>query len=451
MSDNNTQKKPNNTITFDYGLEDKLSPSKGMIFGIQHLFLMLPATVLAPILLASGIGLSAAMTTVLVTATLFAAGLATLFQGLGWFGIGARLPVVQGTELYFIPPLVALGVTAGSGSIAFCVCLGGLLTLFIGRIYKYIQRLFPPLVIGTIITLIGIYLIPVGINLLLGQHTPQYGTYKPLLIGLITFFTIVVCSLFLPGIWGSMSILFGIIAGYVLSLFLGIVDFSPVTRADWISLPHMLPLGFEIPDLSTFPVVIMILFLFVITAIETTGYVITTNEITGGDPAKTNQKIKHGLAADGLGSVLAGLLGSTPQTAYAQNLGAVAITKVASRYVSIYAGGIILFLGFVPKVGAIFSTIPTSVIGGALLMLFGTISAIGIQTLIPVLNKQRNLMILAASLAIGAGFGLAPDEGLAFLSTNGKNALQMGVAIGALSAIVLNLIVPEFKEKTPVF
>ena len=417
-----------------------------MLFGVQHLFLMLPATVLAPILLANGLGLSAATTTVLVTATLFAAGLATLFQGLGWFGIGARLPVVQGTELYFIPPLVALGASSGTGSIAFSVCLGGLLTLFIGRIYKNIEKLFPPLVIGTIITLIGIYLIPVGINLLLGQHTPQYGTYKPLLIGVTTFFTIVVCSLYLPGILGSMSILFGIAVGYVLSLSLGIVNFSPVAGAGWLSLPDLLPLGFDVPDLSALPVVVMILFLFVVTAIETTGYVVTTNEIAGGDPDNANQKIKHGLAADGLGSVLAGLLGSTPQTAYAQNLGAVAITKVASRHVSIYAGGIILFLGFVPKIGAIFSTIPSPVMGGALLMLFGTISAIGIQTLIPVLNKQRNLMILAASLAIGAGFGLAPDEGLAFLGTNGKNALQMGVAIGALSAVILNLIAPESKE-----
>jgi NCS2 family nucleobase:cation symporter-2 len=409
-----------------------------VLYGFQHLLLLLATTVLAPLLLARGIHATPEITALLITGTLFASGIATMLQGLGILRVGARLPVVQGTELYFIPPLIAIGLNNGLGSIAFCVALGGFLIAVGSRYFKYISRLFPKLVIGTIITLIGVYLIPIGIDQFLGKNTPFFGTYKAFLVGSITFFITILGGFVFKGIWNSLSVLLGILSGYIVALFMGMVEFSAVEKASWFSLPHLFPFGLQIPNISS---IILVIVLFIIAAIETTGYISATSELVGVQP--TDKRVSRGLAADGIGSLISGLLGSIPMTAYAQNLGAIGITKVGSRYIAIYAGAITLLLGVVPKFGAAVSTIPAPVIGGALLILFGTIAGIGIQTLRPVLNTQRNLLIFATSLSLGVGFALAPDAGLEFMSSGGQVALQTGVAIGALAAIVLNLITPK--------
>lgn len=424
-------------IEFLYGLEDRLGPVRGMLYGLQHLLLMLPPTVLAPVLLARGIHASPAVTAILVSATLLAAGIATILQGVGKFRIGARLPVVQGTELFFIPPLVAIGLQDGIGSIAFCVALGGVVIAVGSRFFKFVSKLFPPLVIGTIITLIGVYLIPVGIQQFLGQGTPQFGSGKAFAVGSITFVVIVLSSFLLRGFWGSVSILIGIVVGYLVSLPLGMVDLSAVGQASWIGLPHVLPFGMGIPSPTS---ILLILLLFIIAAVETTGYISATCEVVG--ERASDERISRGLTADGIGSVISGMLGSTPMTAYAQNLGALGITRVGSRFISIYAGAIIIVLAIVPKIDAAASTIPAPVIGGALLVLFGTVAGIGIQTLRTALNTQRDVLIFAAALSLGVGFAVAPAGGLHFLPASGQVALETGVAIGALAVIVLNLIVP---------
>lgn len=430
----------NQPIEFIYGLEDNPGPTRGALYGLQHLLLMLAPTSLGPLILAGIVHLSSATTVLLVSATLIAAGVATLLQGQGVGRVGARLPVVQGTELFFIPPLAAIGLQYGLGSMAFLVGLGGLMVAVLSRLFPYVRRFFPALVIGTVITLIGVYLIPVGISLFLGQNTPFYGKGSAFAIGSITVILIVLFSYFFKGFWGSISILLGMAIAYILAIPFGMVNVKPIAQAAWVGLPHFFPFGLKVPGI---PAIVVILVLFIVAAVEALGYIAATSELVGV-PA-TSERIARGLAADGVGSFLSGILGAMPMTAYAQNLGALGMTRVGTRYVSLYAGGIIVLLGLIPKFGAALSTIPVPVLGGALLVLFGTVAGVGVQTLRNTLNTQRELLIFATSLALGVGFALAPSAGLAFMGSGVRVALQTGVAIGAVSVIVLNIIFPEQK------
>ncbi|MDH6195579.1 uracil-xanthine permease [Mycobacterium frederiksbergense] len=437
-----TQPKP--ALAFLYNLEDRLPIGRGVLYGMQHVIIMLPPTALAPVLLSGGLHLSPSLTISIVAATLVAAGLATLLQGNGAFGIGARLPVVQGTELYFLPPLIAIGLISGTGSIAFCVMLGGVLVCLISFFYRHIEKLFPPVVVGTIITLIGVALIPIGIEQFVGHGTPYFGTGKAFLVASVTFVCMLAFSIVLRGFLRSIAIVLAIVIGYALSVALGIVDFGPIKEAAWFGLPHLLPLGFDVPSLTE---IVLIMLLFVVAAVETTGYVSATSTLVGVEPSR--KRISSGLIADGIGSVVSGALGSTPMTAYAQNLGALSMTRVAARRISVFAGGILILLGLVPKFGAVLGTIPTPVLGGVALLLFGTVAGVGIKTLRPTLHTERSTVIIAASLSLGVGFALVPGEGIAFMSTNIALALQTGVAVGGLAAVILNLMIPEERTSPP--
>lgn len=435
---------PKPALTFLYNLEDRLPIGRGLLYGMQHVIIMLPPTALAPVLLAGGLHLSPSLTISIVAATLVAAGLATLLQGNGAFGIGARLPVVQGTELYFLPPLIAIGLVSGTGSIAFCVMLGGLLVCLISFFYRHIEKLFPPVVVGTIITLIGVALIPIGINQFVGKDTPLYGTGNAFLVASVTFVCMLAFTVVLRGFLRSIAIVLAIVIGYVLSAVLGIIDFAPIREAAWFGLPHLLPLGFAIPSVTE---IILIMLLFVVAAVETTGYVSATSTLVGVEPSR--KRISSGLIADGIGSVVSGALGSTPMTAYAQNLGALSMTRVAARRISVFAGGLLILLGLVPKFGAVLGTIPTPVLGGVALLLFGTVAAVGVKTLRPTLHTERSTVIIAASLSLGVGFALVPGEGIEFMSTSIALALQTGVAVGGLAAVVLNLVIPAERTSPP--
>ncbi len=416
-----------------YRLEDNPGPVQGVLYGVQHLLLMLAPTSLAPVILSGIVHLPAHDTVILVSATMVAAGIATMLQGQGLGRVGARLPIVQGAELFFIPPLGAIALQAGMGALATLVAAGGLMVAILGQFFFKVRRFFPPLVVGTVITLIGVYLIPVGAGLMLGQGGRFYGTADAFILGVLTVILIVAMSFYLKGFAGSVSILLGIVVAYLVAIPMRMVDFAPVVSAAWIGLPRVLPFGLALP---TGVDVAVILVLFVVAGIEALGYVAATCELVGVAP--TSDRIARGLFANGLGSFVSGILGSTPMTAYAQNLSALGVTRVGTRYVSLYAGALMILMGLVPKFDALVTTIPAPVLGGGLLVLFGTVAGVGVRTLAGALRGQRELLIFATSLALGVGFALAPSAGLRFMPPSFRIALQTGVAIGALTVIVLN-------------
>lgn len=430
-------------VDLRYQLEDNPGRVRGVLYGIQHLLLMLAPTSLAPVILAGIVHLSPGRTVMVVSATLVAAGIATILQGQGLWIVGARLPVVQGAELFFIPPLGAIALQAGMGAVSFLVGLGGVMVILASQIFFRVHRFFPPLVVGTVITLIGVYLIPVGTGLMLGENTRFYATADAFGVGMLTVVLIVLFSFFLKGFAGSISILLGIVIADLVAAWLHMVDFTPVTQAAWYGLPHLLPFGLAVPSGVDIAVIMV---LFVVAGIEALGYVVATCELVGVH--SSSDRVARGLAANGVGSLVSGMLGSTPMTAYAQNLSALGMTRVATRYVSLYAGGIMILMGLIPKFDAMVSTIPAPVLGGGLLVLFGTVAGVGVRTLQGALTGQRELLIFATSLALGVGFALAPAAGLRFLPSSFRIALQTGVAIGALTVIVLNIVVPGGPSST---
>jgi xanthine permease len=419
--------------------------------GIQHVLAMFVSNVTPAIIIAGAAGFGFGSNSpdfhnliYMIQMSMLFAGIATLFQTIGFGPIGAKLPIVQGTSFAFIPIMIPL--VAGKGVDAMAIVMGGVLVggLFHACLAPMIGRIrfaLPPLVTGLVVTMIGLSLVKVGIVYAAGGYPaigkPEYGSLQNWSVALVVIFTTLGFKFFTKGFLSVAAILIGLITGYVVAFSLGMVSFENVGRAASFSLPNPLHFGMEF----TTAAVIGFCLMSFISAIETVGDV---SGITKGGAGReaTDTEIKGATFADGLGSAVSGLFGALPNTSFSQNVGLIAMTGVMSRTVVTFGAIFLIVAGLIPKVGAIISTIPIEVLGGGVIVMFGMVASAGVSMLSDVNWNRRNMVIFAIALSIGFGLQLEPGA-LQYLPSTAKVLLTSGLLPAAFIAIVLNLVLPE--------
>lgn len=424
--------------TVVYGIDDRPPLGEAVPLGVQHLVAMLLGNITPPLLVAGALGLAVGDTAVLLQMVFVMAGLATLVQAYPVGPVGGRIPVIMGTSIAFVSGIIAIGREFGLAAVFGACLVASVVEIALGFSIVHIRRLFPPLVNGIVVMLIGLTLIPVGMDYAAGgAGAADYGSLANLGIAGVVFLVTLLLNRFSRGFLGYASMLIGVVLGYLVAAALGRVDLTGMAPAAWLSLPRPLVFGLEFH----WSAVLLMGFIYVISAMETLGDISGTVAAEGRDP--TTRELRGGLVADGVMSGLASLFGAFPNTSYSQNVGLVNFTGVVSRHVTAVAGVILVLFGVVPKVGALFATIPAAVIGGGGLIMFAMIFASGAAIVHRgVRLSQRNMVILAVSLGLGLGVELRPDalhqvpEGL-------RTLVGSGLITGGLTALVLNAVLPE--------
>jgi len=409
--------------------------------GIQHVLAMFVGNVTVPIIIAGAADLPADQTAFMIQAAMFVAGVATLLQSLGFGPIGARLPIVMGTSFGFVPVLIPIAIGMGLPAALGAALCGGVAMALVGLFLPRFRFLFPPVVTGTFVIMLGILLMPVGLAYAGGGFgAADFGAAHHIGLAALVLFVTIGLHQFGRGIWCEVAPLVGLIAGYVAATAFGYVDFSKIASADWIALPSPLAIGLEFHLAAIIPVVLLSL----VTVAESIGDIVGTT-VGGMNREPTKKELSGGVIADGVASVFAAVFNAFPQISFSQNVGMVALTGVVSRYVVAIGGAFLLLAGLLPKLGNVISTIPNAVLGGAVLLMFGMIASAGIKMLSTVPFDKRNMVIIGASLTIAVG--LPAQQGLyAELSANVQAMLESGLIPGAITAILLNLILPASKQ-----
>jgi NCS2 family nucleobase:cation symporter-2 len=418
----------------------KLPLNKSIPLGIQHVLAMFAGNITVPIIIAGVFGQTPEQKIFLIQMALFVAGVATVIQTVGYKEVGARLPIIQGTSFAFIPIMVPFKA-AGLGAVFTAAFIGGIFQIFIGKILKPIRHLFPPLVTGIVVLMIGISLLKVGFmyagggGWLMNNKPEVFANANHLTIA----FTVLIVSIYFnikgKGMWSSASILLGIIAGYIVAMAFGMVNYGKIASASWFALPMPLQYGIDfVPG-----AIILMLFMSIVTTIETIGDISATT--MGGDNREaTDKELSGGIMADGVGTAFGSLFNAMPNTSYSQNAGLVAFTGVVSRHVGTVAGVILILMGLFPKLGGIIAAMPESVIGGAAIIMFGLITSAGIKLIAREQMTQRNLLILGLSLSFGIGMSLLPDfvKNIPDFGISLRLLLTTGLIPAGILAFILN-------------
>src|SRR6201991_2776184 len=420
-------------------VDEVLPPGKLAVYGAQHVLAFYAGAVIVPILLASAIGLQGKDLVYLISADLFTCGIASLIQSLGFWKVGVRLPLLQGVTFTAVAPMISIGKANGGGvdgllAIYGAVTAAGAVTFFAAPYFSRLLRLFPPVVTGTVITVIGVTLLPVAAQSAGGGNpaADDFGSFQNIELAGATLGFIIVLPRVLRGRFSAtVAALLGLVFGTAVAAILGLVHVGDANTFGVTT-----PFHFGVPTFGVAAIVSMLIVMF-ITAVETTGDVFATGEIVGKPIRRSD--IARAVRADGLATTLGGILNSFPYTAFAENGGLVRLTKVKSRFVVAAAGGLMIVLGLLPKVAAVVASIPPAVLGGAAIVMFGTVAVIGIQTLSRVdFHDDRNVIVVAVSL----GLAMIPVAFPTFYQRFGADVQTIvgsGITMGSLSAIVLNL------------
>lgn len=425
-----------------YGIEERPPLREAFFAALQHLLAIFIAIVTPPLIIAGALGLDHETTGFLVSMALFASGLSTFIQCRRIGGVGTGLLCIQGTSFSFIGPIISTGMLGGLPLI-FGVCIAAApVEMVISRLLRYTQKVITPLVSGIVVTLIGMSLIKVGIIACGGGTAArEAGTFgNPGYLGLaaLVLALIVLFNRSRNRYLRMSSIFIGLGTGYLIAWWAGMIDFASVQHYGGINLPVPFKYGLAF-DLSSF---IAIALIFVITAIEAYGD-ITANSLISGEPVKGERFIKRasgGILADGMNSMLAGIFNSFPNSVFAQNNWIIQLTGVASRYVGYYIAGMLMILGLFPAIGLVFSLVPEPVLGGATLLMFGTVAAAGIQIIASQRIGRKEVLVIALSLSFGLSVELVPEV-LDKMSITVRNIFSSGITTGGLTAILSNLLI----------
>jgi xanthine permease len=419
-----------------------LSKQKLLTLGLQHVLAMYAGAIIVPLIIGGALKLTPSQMAYLIAADLFTCGLATLLQVIGTRYIGIRLPVVLGCTFTAVGPIIAISLTSNLATAYGSILVAGLAVFLLAPLFGKLLRFFPTVVTGSVVTIIGLSLIPVAMNNAAGgQGAPDYGQPRNLLLALGTLLLILVINRFFSGFARAVSVLIGLIAGTAAASFLGMVSFEGVAQSSWFNIVQ--PFYFGTPQFDISAILTMVL-VCVISMVESTGVYFALGKVVGADVTETD--IVKGLRAEGIAIFLGGLFNAFPYTTYSQNVGLVSLTRVKSRNVIIAAGGILVVLGLLPKLAALTTVIPNAVLGGAMVAMFGMVVSYGINILSAVDFKQNeNLLIVACSIAVGLGSSAVPQM-FDQLPTMLKMLLQNGIVTGSLSAIALNLFLHAKKQ-----
>lgn len=414
--------------------------------GLQHLLAMYAGAVLVPLIVGGALGLSPTQLTYLVSIDILMCGVATLLQIMNNKVFGIGLPVVLGCTFTAVGPMIAIGNENGITAIYGAIIVSGLIVIVISRFFGSLVRFFPPVVTGSVVTIIGITLIPVAINNVGGgPEAADFGSFTNLALGFGTLFLIILIYKFFTGFARAISILIGLVVGTVAAMFMNRVDFTNVANASYV---HMIePFYFGLPTFHLVPILTMTL-VAMVSLVESTGVYFALGDICEKDIKQKD--LEKGYRAEGIATVLGGIFNSLPYTTFSQNVGLLQMSGVKSRKIIAITGVMLVTLGFVPKIAALTTVIPTAVLGGAMIAMFGMVISQGIKMLSKVITvSEENAMIVACSVGIGLGVTVAPDL-FALLPTNIQMLTSNGIVAGSLTAIVLNIIfnmIPARKEK----
>ena len=427
--------------------DPNITPPMGQAapLGLQHVLAMFASNVTPSIIVAGAAGLQfgGAEQVYLIQMAMLFAGIATLFQTVGFGPVGARLPIMQGTSFAFVGVLAGIAATQGLGVALTSCIIGGLIHFALGSVIANIRYLFPPLVTGLVILAIGLYLVPVGIKYAAGgaadfqMAAESFGSLMHWTVALTVIVVALGFKFMTKGILSNAAILLGLIAGYIVAYMFGMVNFAAVGKASWVTGLQTLPYGFEF----NLGAVIGVTLVSIVSAVETVGDTSATAKAGAGREA-TDEEISGATYADGLGTAVAGVFGGLPNTSFSQNVGIVGMTGIMSRHVVTIAGAIMVICGLVPKIGAIIASMPLPVLGGGVIVMFGMVAAAGLNVLSEIKMSRRNMIIIALSLSIGLGFNLVPSA-VQYLPGIWKTLATSAVAPTAFLAIILNQILPE--------
>ncbi len=419
--------------------------------GIQHVLAMFVSNVTPAIIVAGAAGFGFGSNSpdfpnmiYMIQMSMLFAGIATLFQSIGMGPVGARLPIVQGTSFAFLPvmiPAVAGQGIAGLAGLMTGVVIGGMFHFLLGTVIGRIRFALPPLVTGLIVLMIGLSLIKVGIQYAAGGvpliGKPEYGSAAMWIPALVVIIVTLALKFFTRGLISVAAVLVGLIAGYLVALAMGQVNFGNVGRAAAFAPPIPFKWGIEFNS----AIIIGMCFMAVISAIETVGDVSGICKGGAGREA-TDKEISGATFADGLGTAIAGVFGGLPNTSFSQNVGLISMTGVMSRHVVTIGALFLIVCGLVPKIGAIVATVPINVLGGGVIVMFGMVAAAGVNMLADVAWNRRNMVIFAVSLSVGLGLQLEPGA-LQHLPRTLQILLTSGLLPAAALSIILNLVLPE--------
>ncbi|PFZ10619.1 xanthine permease [Bacillus pseudomycoides] len=414
----------------------KQHPFKIASLGVQHMLAMYAGAIIVPLIVGGGLGLNQRELTYLVSIDLLMCGVATILQALSnrFFGIG--LPVVLGCTFTAVGPMIAIGKQYGVSSIYGAIIAAGLFVVIFAKLFGKLVKLFPPVVTGSVVTVIGVTLVPAAINDMAGGvGSKDFGSLENLALAFGVLLFIIIMYRFFDGFIRSISILLGLLFGTIIAAFMGKVSLQAVGEAEWFH--GIQPFYFGTPTFELTPVITMIL-VACVGIVEATGVYFALSDICN---KKIGEKeLTKGYRAEGLAMILGGIFNAFPYTTYSQNVGLVQLTGVRNRVIIYTCGGMLIVLGFIPKIAAITTIIPKPVLGGAMLAMFGMVMAYGIKMLSSVdFAKQENLLIVACSVGIGLGVTVVPTlfsqlpESIRILTDN-------GIVLGSASAVLLNIV-----------
>lgn len=435
----------NCSISNIYKLDGRVPIGKAIPFGLQHILAMFVSN-LAPITMIAGaakVPVTGAELGMLLQNAMFAAGIATMIQLYPLWKIGSRLPVVMGVSFTFVTVLSTISANYGYPAVIGAVLIGGLFEGTLGLFAKYWRKIISPIVAASVVTAIGFSLFTVGARSFGGGYATDFGSVSNLLLGLITLATCLLWNMFAKGYLKQLSVLAGLIVGYIVAIFMGKVDLSMIMSGGIVALPHLLPIKPEFHAGAIMSACII----FLVSAAETIG---DTSALVAGGLGReiTGEEISGSLACDGYGSFISGLFGCPPVTSFSQNVGLVAMTKVVNRF-TIMTGAVAMILaGLFPPIGNFFASLPQSVLGGCTIMMFGTILTSGMQMIANCGFTQRNITIVAMALSIGIGFTTTSESGIwAEFSPVIQSVFSANVvAVVFVVAIIMNLILPKNME-----
>ncbi len=425
-----------------YQLDGKVPVLKAIPFGLQHILAMFVANIAPIFIVAGACGLSSVQTAKLIQSAMIIAGIGSMVQLYPIWKIGSGLPIVMGISFTFVSVFCYIGPNYGYEAIVGAVLVGGLIEGILGLFAKYWMKLIAPIVAATVVTAIGFSLLSVGAaSFGGGSGSEDFGSAKNLIVGTVTLVCCLVFNILAKSYWKQLSVLFGLVVGYILSLAMGMVDFSALSSSKVVALPEILPFKPEFHIGAIISVVVI----FMVSATETIGDT-SALAATGLDRDVTAKEISGSVACDGFVSSLSSVFGCLPITSFSQNVGLVAMTKVVNRFV-IFTGAVIMVLaGFFPIFGVLLATLPDAVLGGCTIMMFGSIVLSGMQMITKCGFSQRNITIVALSLSIGLGFTQVSEIFAIFPRIVQTVFAENCVAVVFLVAIILNLTLPKEME-----
>ena len=435
-------KQENSSLSNIYTLDGKVPLAKAVPFGLQHVLAMFVANI-APIMIVAGAcGLGAQDVAQLIQTAMIVAGIGTLIQLFAVWKIGSRLPIVMGISFTFVSVFCYVGPQYGYEALIGAIIVGGIIEGLLGFFAKYWRRIISPIVAASVVTAIGFSLLSVGANSFAGGvGSADFGSWQNWVLGTATLISCIAFNLLAKGHYKQLSVLFGLVVGYLIALGLGMVDFSALEGVKVLSVPRLLPYK----PVFHLNAIISVVMIFLVSATETIG---DTSALTATvlHRETTDEEISGSLACDGFVSALSALFGCLPITSFSQNIGLLAMTKVINRRTIATGAGIMILAGIFPAVGSILATLPEAVLGGCTIMMFGNIVLSGVQMIGDCGFTHRNITIAALSLSIGIGFTQVPEMFAIFPDLIRTIFAENCVAVVFLVAIFLNLVMPKEKE-----